>query len=568
MKIFVSVLVFFLSVGLVAQEDTLKGKNYKELTTVLRANLQDSTLALAITKYYIDKAQKEKQLNREAEGLLSLALIYSQHLDLPNSITEIDKTLEFVKKHDLDSIRGRTYQAAGGLYLGSGYIQRSIEVTEEAIQFATTTGNDVLKKQAEGLLDFIGSIGGENEAAISKYKKELHHLIYNPDKSLSPEAIETKKMQLELFIGDAYVKMEKGDSAVKYIRKSLQKSLPNPKDTCFTKSLYMMLGTAEILIEDFSGAKKSFDYSLQYCRPITKFDSLLVGMGYGKVAYKQGKYQEAIVYMEKALETYEITETGESYMQDFYMVLADSYKEAGNLEKANTYFQKHVYTTTQFSKVQDSIQGTIRENEIERFEAELAVLNEEKNQKQNYLNYLLLGGSVVILVLLFLLLKFYKTKKENEQKFTVLLAKIEAANTSEEIIDTKDEVLEERSTNDLPEETKQQILEGLKKLEAKEYFLSKECNSYNVAKKIGTNTSYLSKVVNTHYGKNFNTYINDLRINYAVIRLKNDVFFRGYSIQAIAEELGYKSADSFTKYFKKDTGLNPSFYIKNIKNMA
>ena len=136
------------------------------------------------------------------------------------------------------------------------------------------------------------------------------------------------------------------------------------------------------------------------------------------------------------------------------------------------------------------------------------------------------------------------------------------------IIDTKDEVLEEKNSTEVPEETKQQILEGLKKLEKQEYYLKQECNSYNVAKKINTNTSYLSKVINSHYGKNFNTYINDLRINYTIVRLKNDVIFRSYSIQSIAEEVGYKSADSFTKYFKKDTGLNPSFYIKEIKNIA
>jgi len=167
-----------------------------------------------------------------------------------------------------------------------------------------------------------------------------------------------------------------------------------------------------------------------------------------------------------------------------------------------------------------------------------------------------------------LLYKFYKTKKENESKFNALLTKIEQAKTPKEIINTKDEVLEEKDTLNLPEETKQNILAGLKKLEDQEYYLKQECSSYNVAKKINTNTSYLSKVVNAHYGKNFNTYINDLRINYAIIRLKNDVFFRSYSIQSIAEELGYKSADSFTKYFKKDTGLNPSFYIKNIKNIV
>ena len=129
--------------------------------------------------------------------------------------------------------------------------------------------------------------------------------------------------------------------------------------------------------------------------------------------------------------------------------------------------------------------------------------------------------------------------------------------------DVKDEAQEDNSS-DINETTKHQILEGLNKLEKQEYFLRQDCNSYNVAKKIKTNTSYLSKVVNSHYQKNFNAYINDLRINYAVLKLKNDNRFRKFSIQSIAEEVGYKSADSFTKYFKKQTGLNPSFYIKKL----
>ena len=108
----------------------------------------------------------------------------------------------------------------------------------------------------------------------------------------------------------------------------------------------------------------------------------------------------------------------------------------------------------------------------------------------------------------------------------------------------------------------------MEKLKEQKYFLKQECNSYNVAKKIKTNTSYLSKVINSHFQKNFNTYINDLRINYAIVRLKNDSRFRSFSIQSIAEELGYKSADSFTKYFKQDTGLNPSFYIKQLNTLG
>jgi AraC-like DNA-binding protein len=39
---------------------------------------------------------------------------------------------------------------------------------------------------------------------------------------------------------------------------------------------------------------------------------------------------------------------------------------------------------------------------------------------------------------------------------------------------------------------------------------------------------------------------------------------RAFSIQAIAEELDYKSANSFAQYFKIHPGLNPSFCIKKL----
>ncbi|MGJ8661243.1 MAG: helix-turn-helix domain-containing protein, partial [Bacteroidota bacterium] len=144
---------------------------------------------------------------------------------------------------------------------------------------------------------------------------------------------------------------------------------------------------------------------------------------------------------------------------------------------------------------------------------------------------------------------------------------LNTAQNQTKIIDSKDDELESNTTNEVGPEITAQILDGLKELESVNYFLNPDCNSYNVAKKIKTNTSYLSKVVNQEFEKNFNTYINDLRINYAIVQLKEDKRFRSFSIQSIAEELGYKSADSFTKYFKIHTGLNPSFYIKQLNSL-
>lgn len=73
----------------------------------------------------------------------------------------------------------------------------------------------------------------------------------------------------------------------------------------------------------------------------------------------------------------------------------------------------------------------------------------------------------------------------------------------------------------------------------------------DLAKSFGTNTKYLSKVINIYKQKSFITYINDLRVDYAIKKLKTDQKFRKYSIKAISESVGYGKAESFSNAFKK-----------------
>lgn len=65
----------------------------------------------------------------------------------------------------------------------------------------------------------------------------------------------------------------------------------------------------------------------------------------------------------------------------------------------------------------------------------------------------------------------------------------------------------------IKKEKLENILEGLKKLEAQKYFLRSDCTIISVAKKMKTNNTYVSKVIKLYYEKNFNQYLNDLRIN-------------------------------------------------------
>ncbi len=121
--------------------------------------------------------------------------------------------------------------------------------------------------------------------------------------------------------------------------------------------------------------------------------------------------------------------------------------------------------------------------------------------------------------------------------------------------------------NSIPKEIEKSILQGLDKFEVELKFLDKSISSKGIATLLGTNTSYLSFVINSHKKKNFSKYISDLRIDYSIKRLTEDKKFRLYSIKAIANEIGFKSQEAFSKAFYKKIGVYPSEFISKIKSI-
>ena len=107
---------------------------------------------------------------------------------------------------------------------------------------------------------------------------------------------------------------------------------------------------------------------------------------------------------------------------------------------------------------------------------------------------------------------------------------------------------------------------GLKKLEQKEAYLDPNFKLAFVAKKLNTNTAYLSQYFNQVMQKSFSEYTQELRIHYVLQKLVDAPYFRKYTLQAIAEEVGYKDANTLVRVFKKQTGLSPNYYIEKLEN--
>ena len=72
----------------------------------------------------------------------------------------------------------------------------------------------------------------------------------------------------------------------------------------------------------------------------------------------------------------------------------------------------------------------------------------------------------------------------------------------------------------------------------------------------------MSRIINNSYQKNFKTLLNERRIQEACHKLTDRQHYGSYTMQVIYEEVGYKSASSFIRAFKRVYNMTPSEFQK------
>jgi AraC-like DNA-binding protein len=83
-----------------------------------------------------------------------------------------------------------------------------------------------------------------------------------------------------------------------------------------------------------------------------------------------------------------------------------------------------------------------------------------------------------------------------------------------------------------------------------------------LAKKLNTNPSFLSKVINNGFGINFNDFINRYRVQEVKALLSNPDN-ANITIMSLAYDAGFNSKATFNRAFKKFTGKNPRDFSVN-----
>lgn len=117
----------------------------------------------------------------------------------------------------------------------------------------------------------------------------------------------------------------------------------------------------------------------------------------------------------------------------------------------------------------------------------------------------------------------------------------------------------------ISENVKLILLEKLEKLELTNFYLDSNISIQALAKKLDSNSKYVSDTINTYKKKSFTSYINELRIEYIKQKLNNELIYRSYKIKYLAEESGFSSHSVFSSVFKSIEGISPAQYIQLLK---
>ena len=118
-------------------------------------------------------------------------------------------------------------------------------------------------------------------------------------------------------------------------------------------------------------------------------------------------------------------------------------------------------------------------------------------------------------------------------------------------------------SSSLDEDSKSEILDKLLGvLGNDEDIFSFDFSINELANRVGMDYHYVSQVINEKLGKTFYVLLSEYRIREACHRLDDSEHYGNYTIEGIANSVGFKSRSNFVSTFKRLTGLTPSEYRK------
>tara|TARA_R100000935_G_scaffold13736_1_gene27408 strand:- start:8628 stop:10325 length:1698 start_codon:yes stop_codon:yes gene_type:complete len=534
----------------------LQQNSYEDLIDLFDENVADTLNAKAIARAYIQKATAVNDRTKMARGYQRMAFVS----EIEEAVVYLDTTIALSKNSTHPN-----FPAIG--YLFKSYYLYILEKYEESLQNAVTAYQYAKKKDnVDQQITALHQINGVNEL-WGDYEKALETELVTKDllfqHKKSELFAENYLASLE-GIGNCFVRLRKPDSALAYYKKGIVEALKS-NDTITYHAFVSKSGNALAVKGNYSAAKDSLQKAHAYKAYFINSYETQYNYYMGTICLAESNSDLGIDHFKKVDSIYMAKNILYPELPEVYDKLVGYYKAKGDQKTQLLYMQKLVDVVKQIDAKRVNVKNKIAE------EYEIPLLLEEKNElitqleKTNATSRKTVWSIAGVLVVSLLALLYYvRRQRVFKRRFQKLMEQQEEAETKVQA-PTANEAETSSQGLDISEEIVVDIMKELDCFEQEKQFLSSKIKLTGLAKACNTNSTYLSKVINLKKGKNFSTYINELRVQYSFNELKTNPVFRKYTIKAIAGECGFKSAESFSKAFYKKNGIYPSYYIKQLE---
>jgi len=527
--------------------DSLEGKSYTYLDERLYQYKADSSLAAVYLYSYILKAKKETNWKALQEGYQNM--LYQSPPKIQLIYT--DSMVDAAKRTKEVSVIGSAYLTKGIVYYRQKKYQKALDYYLLANeQLVTSNDPYLIHKVKYNLAQIKSYLGYYHEAVallqecVSYYQKKMPRPYLNSLHAL----------------GLCYTKMGNYGLATTTNHQGFAdcKSLGIPELLPYFE---LSQGITDCYLKNYALAIAGIKKTIAPIHADGDFANEATAAFYlGKSYWALGNPEIALPYFETVDGIFNQKNFSRKDFTELYPLLIGYYQTKNNIPQQLYYINQLLKVNQFLFEDYRLMSSSVHQNyDIKNYLIAKNRLEQQLQQKKKHQGYFI--GSVSFLFLIVLLLGYvqYQTKKQYQKNFNALLIK-----KADPI--RKSTAVSHSPIADMSSALVANLESQLEKWEKDKKFLAPEISLSKLATHFHTNTKYLSLIILHCRGKNFTTYINDLKIDHLIMLLDQDLRLRHYTHQALADEIGFSSVQRFTNAFRSRTKVPLSYYIEKIKN--
>lgn len=543
----------------------LNSQNHNKLDSYTNKFFESSRFQekLSYANLYMNVAKKENKKIYHAIGYYLFVNLY-KGIDANKTLYFYDKVIENSKYQNHLAFPMVAYCEKAELLNRLGRVTEGMNAYNAGLIYCKEVKNEYENVILLSIAITKSEELGETDEALRMYKKCYESFKQN-------QKLPYYYLKSIFSIADAYKTLKFSDSATYYNRLGYKESKKFKNDSY--QALFVLNEGANLI------NKRKFKVALDSINKVkgtinellnNTLNPLACHFYFGKAYHGLGKIEDALVEYKKVDSFYQVNKRITPEFVEGYAFLINYYHKKGDLKNELKYLKTYKSIEYNFLKKYKKLYKNIKE----KYEIpELIRVKENENYILKSFIYIIFPIMfLAIIYIIYIKIKIARSKKLFEEllrnkisnPYPLLLESGQLINPEivETVVYESNKVLKSSEINS---NVVEMILNKLIEFEKTKGFLDKSITSKSLAQLFDTNTKYISNIINDYKKYTVNNYINNLRIEYAILILQKEAKKRKYNIEALADEFGFNSSKSFNVAFYNKTGIKPSYFIKELE---